>query len=70
MVQFEFPRVIHPLIPFFFGSIMECPFHWMQEKGTAAYFFLPDGLPDDFFLPDGLPDVVPDDFVDPIKSST
>ena len=28
-----------------------------------------EALPDDFFLPDGLPDVVPDDFVDPIKSS-
>ena len=36
MVQFVCPRVIHPLVSFTFGVILDCPFHWMQEKENSA----------------------------------
>ena len=40
MVQFECPRVIHPLIPFTFGVPCWCYFLWMQEKVYAAFGLL------------------------------
>ena len=36
MVQFELPRVIHPLVPFTFGVFFRVSFLCMQEKGNAA----------------------------------
>ena len=36
MVQFECPRVIHPLVSFTFGVHCGVPFLYMQEKGNAA----------------------------------
>ena len=30
------PRSYTPWSDSFLGSILDCPFHWMQEKGNAA----------------------------------
>ena len=36
MVQFKYPRLVHPLLSFTFGVHFECPFPSMHEKRCAA----------------------------------